>query len=165
MEHSLEIPVFPEKGFAGSSLVLAEQLSQLPDLIKNLQAQLLDQSDPLIYSGTQIEPRVENRLPVNSPVLVLFRIYNLPNRSDQSDFVASVKLLNDKGEKYALPPIHLKEVMAPAGPAEAVVGLRLPFQNTPPGQYQLVMEITDTGSAQTTILQTDLEFVRQTSDK
>jgi len=37
MEQSLEIPVLPEQGFAVSSLVLADQLSELPDLIKNLQ--------------------------------------------------------------------------------------------------------------------------------
>ncbi len=58
-EQSLEVPALPEHGFAVSSLVMAEQLSQLPDLIKNLQAQLLDQSDPLLFSKTQIEPSVE----------------------------------------------------------------------------------------------------------
>ena len=77
-EQSLEVPALPEQGFAGSSLVLAEQTSRLPGLIQNLQTQLLDESDPLIYSGMQIEPRVENRLPVSSAIPVLFRVYNLP---------------------------------------------------------------------------------------
>ena len=68
-EQSLEVPAFPDQGFAGSSIVIAEQTSQLPDLIRNLQTQLLDENDPLLYPGVQIEPSVENRLPAGSVIL------------------------------------------------------------------------------------------------
>jgi len=125
----------------------------------NLQTQLLDQSDPLLFSRMQIEPSVENRLPVKSAVPILFRIYNLPRGTDQSELIAIPTLLNEKGERIAITPIRLKEAMSPAGPSEVVVGLRLPFQNVPPGKYRLVIETKEAGSAQTATLQTDLEFV------
>jgi VWFA-related protein len=159
-EQALEVPALPEQGFAVSSLVVAEQLSQLPDLIKNLQTQLLDQSDPLLFSKMQIEPSVENRLPVNAAVAVLFRIYNLPKTIDQADLVARVRLLNEQGEKYALAPIPLKEVLSPAGPSEVVVGLRLPFQNIQPGKYRLAIEVTESGARQSATTQADIEFYK-----
>ena len=59
MEQFLEVPVFPEKGLAGSSIVLAEQTSRLPELIQSLQTRLLEESNTLLYSGMQIEPRGE----------------------------------------------------------------------------------------------------------
>jgi len=160
MEQSLEVPALPGQGPAFSSLVVAEQSSKLPDLIQRLQTQLLDRTDPLFYSGMQIQPSVENRLPVNSPVFVLFRIYNLPGRAEECDLVASPKLLGQKGEWFELPPINLNEAASPAGSAEAVVGLQLPFQNVPPGKYRLVIETKEAGSTQTATLQTDLEFVQ-----
>jgi VWFA-related protein len=157
-EQSLELPAFPNQGFAGSSLVLAEQKSRLPDLIKNLQTQMLDQSDPLIYSGMQTEPRVENSLPVSSTIPVLFRLYNLPDSPDQWDLAAKAKLLDEKGGELALQPIPLKAVISPAGKGEAVVALNLPFQSAAPGKYRLVIEITQAGSAEAATLQTDLEL-------
>ncbi|MBN1568847.1 MAG: VWA domain-containing protein [Acidobacteria bacterium] len=153
MEQSLEVPVFTEQGFAVSSLVLAEQLSELPDLIKNLQVQLLDQSNPLLYSKMQIEPSVENKFPVGSVVSALFRVYNWPSRPAQWDPVAKVKLFDGTTEKFALTPIHMKELMSPVSQTEAVVGLRLPFQPVPAGKYRLVIETTEAGT-----LQTDLEL-------
>ena len=159
MEQSLEIPAFPENGFTVSSLIVAEKMSKLPDLIQNLQTQLLDQSDLLACSGIQVQPGVENKLPLNAAIPVLFRIYNLPGRVDEWDLVANVALVGEKGEKFALSPIRLKELLTPVAPSEAVVAMRLPFQNMPPGKYRLVIETSDPGSSQTAVLQTDLEVV------
>ncbi|MBP1624114.1 MAG: hypothetical protein H6Q07_2134, partial [Acidobacteria bacterium] len=155
MEQSIEVPALPEQGIAVSSLVLAEQTWQLPGSVQNLRAQLLDGSDPLLYPGIQIEPCVDNRVPVNSPVTVLFRVYNTAG----SNLIAAPKLLGDKGEKFELAANSLKDIALPAGPSEAVVGLRLPFANVPPGKYRLVIDLTETGSAQTATLQTELEFI------
>lgn len=157
-EQFLEVPALPDKGFAGSSIVLVEQTSQLPGLIQNLQTQLLNESDPLIYSGLQIEPRVENRLPVNSSVPVLFSIYNLPGRSDQWELVAKAKLLDEKGEGLALNPIFLKKLMFPTSNSGVVVGINLEFKGVSPGKYRLFIEITELASSQSAMLQTDLEF-------
>ena len=157
-EEFLEVPKPSSRAFSLSSLVIAEQLSPLPDLIKELQTQMLDQSDPLLFSKMQIEPSVENRLPVNSAIAVLFRIYDLPEAQDKLDLTARAKLLDANNKGYALPPIRLKDAMSPVGPAEVVVGLRLPFQGVPQGKYTLLIEITEHGTAQTEALQTNLEY-------
>jgi VWFA-related protein len=157
-EQSLEIPVPNTQGFSASSLVVAEQLSQLPDLIRNLQTQLLDQSDPLLLSQMQIEPSIANRLPSKNPVAVLFRIYNLAGRLDQLNLVAKTRLFDATGERFALAPIQLKEIVSPAGPSEVVVGMRLPLQSVPAGKYRLAMEISETGTGQSATIQTDLEL-------
>jgi VWFA-related protein len=157
-EQSLEIPVPNTQGFSASSLVVAEQLSQLPDLIRNLQTQLLDQSDPLLLSQMQIEPSIANRLPSKNPVAVLFRIYNLAGRLDQLNLVAKTRLFDATGERFALAPIQLKEIVSPAGPSEVVVGMRLPLQSVPAGKYLLAMEISETGTGQSATIQTDLEL-------
>lgn len=158
VEQVLEVPSLPNGSFAGSSIVLAEQTARLPDLVQNLQSQMLDQSDPLLYSGLQVEPGVDNRLPVNSAVRVLFRLYNLPGRSDAWELVARARLLDEKGGAAALAPIPLKHAVSPSGTGEAVVGLSLPFKGVPAGRYRLILDLSDAASSQTAVLQTDLEF-------
>jgi hypothetical protein len=132
-EQSLEIPVPNTQGFSASSLVVAEQLSQLPDLIRNLQTQLLDQSDPLLLSQMQIEPSIANRLPSKNPVAVLFRIYNLAGPLNQLNLLAKTRLFDATGERFALAPIQLKEIVSPAGPSEVVVACGFPSKACRPG--------------------------------
>jgi hypothetical protein len=129
-----------------------------PDIVQKHRAQLLDPADPLSFSGIQMQPSVENRLSANSSVEILFRIYNLSQSIAQSDHVATANLLDQKGVNFALAPIQLKEMIFPAGPTEAVVLLRLSFQNVPAGKYRLAIEIADGGSTQPATLQSDLEF-------
>jgi hypothetical protein len=159
-EQSLEILPLLEKGLAGSSIVLIEQMSKLPELVQNLEANLLDGSDPLLYSGMEIQPRAESKLPINSVIQVLFRLYNLSDSSDQWNMVAKPKLLNEKGESLALAPISLNKIISPIGEGRGVVVLSLPFQGAAPGKYKLMIEIGDTASAETAKLQTDIEFVK-----
>ncbi len=160
IEQSLEVPAFPDQGFAGSSIVIAEQTSQLPDLIRNLQAQLLDENDPLLYQGVQIEPSVENRLRAGSVIPLMFRLYNLPGPPDRWDLEAKARLLDETGKEYVLGPISLKETMSVVGDAEAAVVLRLSFQDVPPGKYRLIIETSEAASLKTATLQIDLEFIK-----
>jgi hypothetical protein len=147
------------QGLGFSSLVFAEQTSHLPDLIQNLQTQMLDESDPLVYSGLQIEPRVENRLKTNSTAAVFFRICNLPGNLDQLDLVANPKLLDEKGTVLNLDSIPLKMYMSSAGNSTVGVAFTLPFKNVMAGKYRLLLEITNAGMANNVTPQTDLEFV------
>jgi hypothetical protein len=153
------VPALPAAGLGFSSLVLAEQTSQLPDLIQNLQTQMLDESDALVYSGLEIEPRVANRLKPNSTSAVFFRIYNLPGNLNQLDLVAKPKLLNENGSVLDLDSIPLKRYMSPAGSSTVGVAFTIPFKNVTAGKYRLLLEITDAGTANNVTPQTDLEFV------
>jgi hypothetical protein len=163
MERLLEIPVLPERGFAGSSLLVAEQASPLPDLISNLQSQMLDESNPLLYAGFQIEPSVENKMPANATLPVMFRLYNLPGTPDQWSLTAKARMIDEKGKEYSLGTIPLKNMMSVAGNAEAAVALSLPFKDVPPGKYRLIIEASEAASAETTMLETDLELTSPTS--
>ncbi len=158
MEQMLEVPSFPDKSFVGSTLLIAEQASRLPDLIGNLQSQMLEENNPLLYAGFQIDPSVENRLPANAAIPVMFRLYNLPGAPDQWNLTAKARIVDEKGKEYSLDPIPLKNMMSPAGKAEAAVALNLPFKNVPPGKYRLIVETNEAVSAATATLETDLEL-------
>jgi VWFA-related protein len=157
-EQSLIIPPMPESGLAASSLVVADRVSRLPDLIQNLQAKLLEESDPLIFNGVQVVPSVENQLPVGTPGLVFFRIYNLSADPQQRKIVATVRLLGEKGEQLDFPPIPLDQYIVPAGRTEVIVAMNLPFEKVAPGKYKLVIEAADTASNQSVMVQTDLQL-------
>jgi hypothetical protein len=122
---------------------------------------MLDESDPLLYRGVQIEPSVENRLRSGSVILpLMFRLYNLTGPPDQWDLEAKVRLLGETGKEYALGPISLKKVMSPVGDTEAAVVLSLSFQDVLPGKYRLIIETSEAASLKTATLQTDVEFIR-----
>jgi hypothetical protein len=48
--------------------------------------------------------------------------------------------------------------MSVSGNSEAAVALNLLFKDAPPGKYRLVVEVSEAASAQTAILETDLDF-------
>ena len=140
MEQLLQVPALPDRGFAGSSIAIAEQTFSLPDLIRNLQTQLLDEDDPLLCPGVQIEPRVENRLRVGTGIPLAFRVYSMPGPHDRWNLTAKVKLLDENGQEYYLRPIPLKAAASPAGKAEALVALTISVSSVPPGKYRLIIE-------------------------
>ena len=159
VEEALVVPVMPESGLAVSSLVVADQLTRLPDLIQNLQAKLLDDADPMVFNGVQITPSAGNQLPSNSPLRVFYKVYNLPGAAGQRKFVAKIQLVNDKGEAQNLPPIPLDQNVFATGKSEIVVGLILPLEKTIPGKYKLVIETAETTSNQAVTVQTDVQFL------
>ena len=156
-EQVWEVPALPDRGFVGSSILIAEQASRLPDLIGNLQSQMLDENNPLLYAGFQIEPSVENKLPANATLPVMFRLYNLPGAPDQWNLTAKIRIIDEKGKEYSLGSIPLKNMMTVSGNAEAAVALNLPLKDVPPGKYRLVIETSD--ATQTATLETDLELI------
>ncbi len=159
MEQFLEVPALPERGFAVSSLVIADQISSLPDLIQNLHAQLLDDSDPLIYAGMQIAPSVENRLPVGAAVPVFFKIYDLAGGTGQWKLTARARLIGDGGEAADLPAISLNENLSLLSRSEAVIGFTVTFPKVVPGKYRLAIETTDDASSRAATAQADLELI------
>lgn len=160
MEQFCEVPAFPDQGIAGSGIVIFEQTRQMPDLIGNLQTQLLDESDPLLYAGVQIEPSVENRLRVGSRIPLMFRLYNLHGPADQWNLKAKARLLDDAGNEYALGPVSLKNDVSAAGDGEAAVVLSLRFRDVRPGKYRLIVEAGEDAALKTATLQTNLEFIK-----
>jgi hypothetical protein len=120
---------------------------------------MLDESDPMLYSRLQIEPSVENKLPVNSALPILFRIYNLPGPADQLELLAKATLSDAQGREILLGPIALQKSLSATGHGKAVIGLTLPSRGAAKGKYRLNIQITETSTAQSAVLQTDIEFV------
>jgi VWFA-related protein len=158
MEESREIPPFPDSGFAASSLVLAEQVYRLPDLIQNLQTRLLDDNDPLIYSGMRIAPSVVNRLPAGDPIPVFYRIYDTAGRGIPWKLTARAKLVGEKGDVRTSPLIPLDENLHRVGGSEGVVGFAVAFADVEPGKYTLLIETADAASADAATVQADVEL-------
>jgi VWFA-related protein len=157
LERPLEVPAFPEHGPVASSLVLAAQISRLPELVQNIQTQLLDDSDPLLYNGIQIAPNIYNRFRTGSAIPVLFKLYNLKG-SDPLKLQGNARLVGENGEEFLQPIAGLDEKASPTGKSEAVFGFALVFPEAKPGKYKLLIEAREDGAAEATILQTDLEL-------
>lgn len=157
-DQTLEVPVLPESGPAASSLIVAGQITPLPELIQNVQAQLLDERDPLIFGGLRVLPSVDNTSTANAPVLAFYKVYNLDGKPDQWKFVAKVQLVNEQGEAQVFPPIPLDQSVTVTSRTGISVGIKLPFGNVAPGKYRLLIETLETTSNQSVSVQTDLNF-------
>jgi hypothetical protein len=158
-EQPLVVPPMPQAGMAASSLLVAEQFTRLPDLIQNLQAKMLDDADPMVISGLQITPSVENQLPVNAPVRAIFKIYNLSGSPGERKFVANIRLVGEKGETQVYSAVPLDQTVFQTGKAEVIVGLNLPFEKAPAGKYKLVIETSEVSSKQSVTVETDVQFL------
>ncbi len=161
IEQSLEVPAKPQKGLSVSSLVVMAQKTALPALVQDIQAQLLDDSDPLVYNGMQITPNMNHKLPVGSTIPVLFKIYNDNSSVNQWKLEAKAKLISEKDEESAQSSMELNRTkLALTGSSEAFAALNLTFPDAPPGKYTLRIEISEAGSAGIAITQTDIELDR-----
>jgi VWFA-related protein len=160
MEQPMDIPVPPQDGIASSSLVVAEKVSHLPVLIQNIQARLLDESDPLVFSGMQISPSIENRSPVGSPLAILLKLYNPAGGLDRWRATVKAKLMDEAGKEWTLPPITLESNPSQSRSTEATIGCTLRFHDVVPGRYKLIIEATELQSSLTATAQTDLELVK-----
>jgi VWFA-related protein len=158
-EQSFEAPAKPQQGLAVSSLVVIAQKTALPNLVQNIQAQLLDDSDPLIYNGMQIAPSVNNKLPAHSSIPVLFKIYNISSSSSQPKLQAEARLVDENGEEFGNSLIDLNETqLAITGKSEAVAGFALTFPDAKPGKYKLIIETSEVGFPDIATAQTDLNL-------
>jgi VWFA-related protein len=159
-EQILEIPPLPSNGFGTSSLIVPDRITRLPDLIQNLQNQLYDSTDPMIYAGMQISPSIEHRLPVAAPVPVFFRIYNLSGGSDKWNLVVNARLISENGQEIVLSSLPVDKNLSRAGTGEAIIGISLPFENQLPGRFKVIVEVHDSASGQSATAQEDVEFVQ-----
>jgi VWFA-related protein len=162
IEKTLEAPVKPQQGFALSSLVIVAHKTALPNLVQNIQTQLMDDSDPLIFRGMQIDPSVSQRLPVGSAIPLLVKIYKINGGSGQWTLRGKARLVNEKNENCGQVAIDLKQAdLEIVSNSDAAALLNLNFPEAKPGKYILSVEISEPGSSQTSIAQTDLELIPQ----
>ncbi len=155
-EQSLVVPPISPAGPSSSSLVVTQQMTQLPDLIRNLQTRLLDESDPLIYKGLQILPQVENTVNRENPVAVFYKLYNLTSNEQERKLTAVVQLVDEKGKSDPMPSFPIDDLVFPTGRNEVAIGLNLPVKDLAPGKYRVIIETTDTTKNQKVSSQTEI---------
>jgi len=154
-EQTLAVPPMPA-GLASSSLVVSQEMTQLPDLIKNIQTRLLDEADPLIYKGIQIMAPVGNTMHRAHPLAVFYKLYNLEGNEADRSLTANVQIIDEKGQVNELPPMDLEDAVYPTGPSEAAIGFNLPLKDLPPGKYQLKVETIERTKNQSITSQTEM---------
>ena len=157
-EQSIVVPPLVQNDLAGSTLIVAQTLYRLPSLIQDLQAKLLEENDPLIFRGFRVVPSVENILPANKPVGLIFKTYNLSGNVEQRKLMAQVQLTGENGASQTFPPIPLDEHLYSTGGTEGVIGINVPLGNMAPGKYRLVVTTTEGVSNRSFSLQTELEL-------
>ena len=126
-----------------SSVVIAQQMVQMPGLIQNIQDRLLEESHPLRYFGAEVALPVDLEVDRQAPVMVFYKLYNLANNQHTRDLRANVKLLDDYDQGGSFPPVPLEEVAYPSGDHTAAIGLSLPLNEVSPGSYRLSVATTD----------------------
>jgi hypothetical protein len=158
-EQSLVVPPQNPGELAASSLVVIEQANRLPVLIQEMQAKLLDDTDPLIFKGLQIVPSVENQAAANKAVNLLFKLYNLSGDADQRKLTVEPQFTDESGKTQVFAPLALDpNHVFPTGNTEIMVGLGMPLTNVGPGKYRLALAISEGATNRSVTLQTDLQL-------
>ena len=142
-EQQLVIPPLPADGMASSSLVLTQQMNQLPDLIRNIQSSLMEENDPLAYKGMQLIPDVDQILSKDGSIAVYYKVYNLKSNPQNRHLVAKIQVIDEKGAPATNESLVLDDATQPTGPSEAAIGFSIPLKGMAPGKYQLKIETQD----------------------
>ncbi len=158
-EQSLVIPPMASESLVLSSLVVSQQLSKLPELIQNLQARLLDETDPLIYKGFQIALDTGNQINRQYPMAIFYKLYNLKGSEPGKTLSAKIQFTDEKGQVNSFPPIALEESAVSTGQGEVAIALNFPIKDLAPGKYRLTVETSDGSTSKSVSAETD--FVLQ----
>jgi VWFA-related protein len=158
VEQSLVVPPLPPAQLAASSLIVADQVSRLSELVESLQAELLENPDPLTFNGIQVTPAADHHISLGAAVQVFYKLYNLSGNPGQRKFTAKVEVLGENGAVMSLPPTPLDQNVFPTGRTDAVVGIPLPLAGIAAGDYRLVIETRETTSGQSVTIETDLQL-------
>ena len=154
-EQSLVVPTMRADEPTPSSLVVSQQLSRLPELIQNLQARLLDESDPLVYKGFALSVG-DNQINRQYPMAIFYKLYNVKNSEPGKALSAKIQMTDEQGKVNSFPPIGLEESAVASGPTELTIALNFPIKDLAPGKYKLTVETSDGATNKTVSAQTDL---------
>jgi len=155
-DQNLTVPPLPSSGPGVSSLVVSQTIEPLPELIRDMQIGLLNETDPLIYRGHQISASIDNTFSRQKPLLILYRIYNLNTEESNRSLIANVRLVDEKGESALLRPIRLNKVAQPGVRGEVIIGFSLPVADVRPGKYRLHVETLEETTRQSVTCEAEI---------
>jgi VWFA-related protein len=143
-EEDLDIPLFAENQLTTSSLILTNEARELPSLINNLESQLLDDKNPLIFEGKRMYPSVTKKFSQDKPLALYFHTYNLTldPKLHQPLLLLSVSILS--GDKIASQiPLSRVQDLSAVENGRLPVLVWLSLRNLAPGKYTLQVMVRD----------------------
>jgi hypothetical protein len=142
-ERVLAVRSLPTTELAMSSIVVTQQMVQMPGLIQNIQDRLLEETHPLRYFGAEVALPVDLEVDRQSPAVVFFKLYNLRNNQQTRELTAKIQLTDQYDQGGSFPPVPLEDVAYGSGEHTAAIGLSLPLAEVSPGSYRLTVATTD----------------------
>ncbi len=157
-EETLTIPVWQSEDWAVGSLVVSQNIEPLPEIVRTMQSQLLDERNPFLFRGHQILISGNNSFLRQQPLLLLYRINNLTAEQLSHPLIANIRLRDETGVSHLLQPIRLNKVIQPVASGIVAVGFSLTLADRPPGRYQLAIDTVDESTRRSVTCQTAIEL-------
>lgn len=159
VEKQIDLPKTQSEQLSISSLVVSQQVSLLPDLVRDINASLLQGDGPLLVNGIQIELPVEYRLRRKAPMILFYEVSSFRDLAAARELVATVQFVSDSGAITAFPPLPLSDVVRIDDIGVARIALKLPIADIPKGPQTLRVETTVGTKGQSVVAQELVEIV------
>jgi GWxTD domain-containing protein len=131
---SIRVPKFPEDQLATSSIILADRIEPLPAY----QAA----AGPFVLGGSKVFPNVAETFHRATPMGIYFQVYNLSLDEETQKPSATIEYILKKGGKEIRRFREGKSVSEGAL-RQVTLAKLFPLNNLQPGDYSLVLNITD----------------------
>ncbi|MDE2755000.1 MAG: GWxTD domain-containing protein [Acidobacteriota bacterium] len=131
---SIRVPRFPEDQLATSSIILADRIEPLPAY----QAA----SGPFVLGASKVFPNVAETFHRATPMRIYFQVYNLALDEETQKPSATIEYILKKGDQEIRRFREGKDV-AEGALRQVTLAKLFPLNNLQPGEYSLVLNITD----------------------
>ena len=146
-EAPLVIDPYDGKTFSLSGVAMSDQLQKVADSGNTLDAELLADRTPLLVKGMQLTPSGSNRFKKTDKVFLYAQIY-APRQADPNPpgLRAVYNVVDPKTGKsiFSSGAVDVAGYVQ-KGNSVVPLGLKVPFDNLPPGQYRVDMQAGEVG--------------------
>jgi VWFA-related protein len=147
LQSPLIVEPYDNKKFGLSALALSDRITRVSELEAGLDAQLLEDTVPLVSEGVELTPSGSNVFKKGIPTAVYVEIYDPRLTATDSSGKVGLQLLvvdPKTGEKKVDTGfMNMANYMKPGSPV-VPIGLKIPADSLPPGTYQLQAKAVDT---------------------
>ncbi len=152
-ETPLSIEPYDGKKFTLSGLVLSDNVQKVADAGTGLDAMLLEDRTPLIVKDLQIMPSGSNRFKKTDKAVIYAQIYEPRLAGANSPAVRiGYRIVDPKTGKQLMASGSIEtDTFVVKGSPVIAMGLRVPFDDLPPGSYRLDMQAGEVGGERTPV--------------
>jgi VWFA-related protein len=144
VEQSLEIPAYKPGEFSASSLVMTNDVRPISSLMNNLESQLIDEKNPLIFNGVKVYQSVDRKFYQNQAVALYFTLYNLSvdPKQDKPNLLVTYAILTEDKVAFQSPLFRISD---PPRMENGVLpmGFSIVLKDLSPRQYTIQLMVRD----------------------